>query len=643
MTINRKIYLNMKTLKEAREIFFDCFFDRLQKKTQKIDVMKSVNRVLSEAVFAKISSPNYHAAAMDGIAVLAENTFFANENNPQTLKIGCDAFYVNTGHVMPDNTNAVIMIENICEINKDEIQIEAPAYPWQHVRKIGEDIVKTEMLFPQNHEVTPYCIGALIAGGIFKLNVWKKPEILIIPTGSELVDFNGLDLSNLKPGQIIESNSSLIGSLVKFYGAVFQRHDIVEDDPELISNVINKNIDKYDIILINGGSSAGQKDYSYQSIEMTGEVLIHGVTIMPGKPVVIGKVKQKPVLGMPGYPVSSIIVFEQFIMPLICHLTGRPEVTKNQIKVIPSRKFTSKSGIEEFLRVKLGNVRDKIIAAPLPRGAGLITSITEADGIIRIPNHIEGISEDETVYAHLLKPLKSIENTIIAVGSHDNTIDVLADEIKKNNSLLTLASNHVGSMGGILAIKKETCHFAGIHLLDTNDGTYNISYINKYLKNIKLNLINLVIREQGLIIQKSNPKNIRSIEDISRKDISFINRQAGSGTRILLDYKLKKANIDPDIINGYESEEYTHMAVAASIASGSADMGLGILSAARALDLDFIPVISEQYDLIIPDDIFKSKNIQLLLKIIRSDTFKKRVISLGGYNTQKTGLIIYKL
>jgi putative molybdopterin biosynthesis protein len=389
-----------------------------------------------------------------------------------------------------------------------------------------------------------------------------------------------------------------------------------------------------------GGSSAGSEDYAKGVILGLGTVLVHGVTIMPGKPVVIGNVRGKPVFGMPGYPVSAIIAFEQFVRPILKRMLGQPDPPVQTIDVEPTRKIASKLGVEEFLRVKLGQVGNRVVATPLPRGAGCITSITEADGIIRIPNHIEGIKDNETALAELLRPISSVKQTIVVVGSHDNTLDVLANRIKVKHSHLSLSSSHVGSMGGLMAVKRGACHLAGSHLLDTEDGSYNVSYIAKYLPEIEVKLVNLVYRDQGLIVGRGNPKGIKGIEDLARKDISFINRQPGSGTRILLDYRLNQIGINSEDIIGYQHEEFTHMAVAVAVLSGTVDAGLGIYAAARALDLDFIPVVTEQYDLIIPLAHFESENIQLLLESINSREFKHHVEALGGYSTEKTGKII---
>jgi len=631
----------MKNLKEARKILFDRFpFSRPLPK-EMISVPDAVGRVLSEPVTAVISSPNFHLSAMDGIAVKAANTFGASETRPKELVIDKDAFYVNTGHVMPENTNAVIMIEHVNDLGQGLVEIEAPTFPWQNVRKVGEDIVATELLFPHNHVITPYCVGALLSGGIFAVPVSKKPKILIIPTGSELVDWRETSLEDLKPGQVLETNSFVLGKLIESCGGTFTRHDMLTDDPKKLKRATLDAVNgDFNMVLTVGGSSAGSEDYTRNVIDDLGHVMVHGVTIMPGKPVIIGAIKDKPIFGIPGYPVSAIVVFEQFVAPLISMMLGQPAKERPWVQVKPTRKIASRLGLEEFIRVKLGSVGNEIVATPLPRGAGCITTLTEADGIIRVPNNIEGINPHEPVTAELLRPLSSINNTIVVVGSHDNTLDILADQIRTGHGDLTLSSSHVGSMGGLMAIKKGVCHLAGSHLLDTEDGTYNISYLKKYLPDVGVKIVNLVFRDQGLIVPPGNPKSINGIEDLSRDDIIFINRQAGSGTRILFDYRLKQIGIDPSNVSGYENEEFTHMSVAVAVLSGAVDVALGIYAAAKALNLDFIPVVTEQYDLIIPEIFYESENIQILLETINSPEFKKRVQALGGYSTKKTGQII---
>ncbi len=686
MTIKRNIYLNMKSIEDAKKILFQNFpaSSSNNKKAditiEEINSVDALGRVLAEPAVAALSSPNFHAAAMDGIAVDAKSTFGASDESPKQLITGKDAFWINTGHVMPDGTNAVIMVEHLNVIgeqismdstnqikiddqNKNleqKIEIYAPAVPWQNVRKMGEDIVATELLFPRGHKINSYSIGALLAGGVFSVKVWQKPKVLIIPTGSEIKSWQEAQTSGLEKGDVIDSNSEVLGALCVEYGAAFDRHEIIQDDLEKITDAVRDAVLKYDMVFIIGGSSAGSKDFSKPVISSLGEVAVHGVTMMPGKPLLFGSVDNIPVFGIPGYPVSAIVAFEQFAGPLLLKMQGLSPDYKNRetAEVIPSRKIASKLGQEEFLRVKIGSVDDRLIASQLPRGAGNITTLTQADGIIRIPANVEGIAEGEPVKAELIRSRAAINQTLVIIGSHDNTLDVLADHIrlKSGDSSVSISSTHVGSMGGLMAVKKGACHAAGTHLLDADDGSYNISYIKKYLPDEKVHLVNLVMRDQGLIISKGNPKNIKGIEDfrsditkdklsdgskIKNQGLVFINRQAGAGTRILFDYKLKSLGIKPSEIIGYENEEYTHMSVAAAVLSGRADGGLGIYAAAKALDLDFIPVVTEEYDLLIPDRFFNTDKVQILLETIKTEQFKRRVEALGGYGTQKTGEIIF--
>jgi putative molybdopterin biosynthesis protein len=640
MTHKRNIYLKKKSLSEARVLVRTHFPAASDWAAETVPTPEAVGRVLAEPVFARLSAPGFHAAAMDGVAVRAAATFGTSETNPRQLALGTDACYVNTGHVMPEGFDAVIMIEQVQQLNETTIQIEAPAFPWQYVRKMGEDIVATELLFARHHKITPYCIGALLSGGIFEVPVRRRPRVAIIPTGAELVDWHGLDITSLKPGQVIESNAYVLAALIRQCGGEPVRHDRVTDDPQQIQAALAAAAAPeagFDIVLTVGGSSAGTADFAKTAVEALGEVLVHGVTIMPGKPVVIGAVAGKPVFGIPGYPVSAIIAFEQFVQPLILKMLARVETPRPTLNVTPTRKIASKLGVEEFVRVKLGQVGERVVATALPRGAGAITSITEAHGIIRIPNNSEGIDADQSVTAELLQPLEAVRDTIVVVGSHDNTLDILADQIRIAHGDLTLSSSHVGSMGGLMAVKRGVCHLAGCHLLDTQTGTYNVSYIRRYLADIPVRLVHLVMRDQGLIVPKGNPLQISGIQDLARPEVSFINRQGGSGTRILLDYRLAQLGIDPQAIRGYGTEEFTHMAVAVAVLGGAADVGLGIFAAARALDLDFIPVVTEQYDLVIPEAFFETRPIQILRETIVDEDFKRRVEALGGYSTKRTG------
>lgn len=640
-TYQRHVYLNLKSLEEAKDIFFRRFAGAL-KKSETVSVADALDRITAEPVFARFSSPGYHAAAMDGIAVNAEDTYGAFPDDPKQFELGMNAWPVNTGHALPEDANSVIMIEKVNEIDETHVSIDSAAYPWQHVRKVGEDIVATEMVLPQGCRLGSYELGALAASGAISVKVKKKPTVAIIPTGSELISIKDVDDREPAPGTILEFNSIILSGLITKAGGEPVVFDIVSDDYDAIVQAIKKAVEKgHDLVIINAGSSAGSEDYTASAIDELGEILVHGVTIMPGKPTILGDIDGTPVIGNPGYPVSSVISFEQFGSPLLAGMQGVTEIPRRKIEVTPSQALPSRLGLEEFLRVKLGKIRDRIVAVPLPRGAGAITTLTRADGVIRIPADSEGVGSQELAIAELLRPVEEIENAIICIGSHDNTLDIIGDLLRRQFPGMSLSSGNVGSLGGLLTLQRGFSHLAGSHLLDTETGEYNISYIKKHLKGKPLNLVNLVHRQQGFIVRPGNPKKINSFHDLVRDDVQYINRQAGSGTRILLDYNLRRDGLDPDRINGYSNEEFTHMAVAVAVLSGRADAGLAVYSSAKALNLDFVPVTTERYDLVIPEEFWKTESVQALISVIRSDDFKSMVLKLGGYGVEKTGEVLW--
>ncbi len=637
--MKRHVYLAMKTLDEARDLFFSSIGPQPQSAVEVIGAADALGRVTAEPVFARRSSPGFHSAAMDGIAVSAEETFGTTERAPKILKLPESAAWVNTGQPLPAGFDAVIMVEKIHQLDEQRMEIRAPAYPWQHVRKVGEDIVATELLLPGNHRIRPYDIGALVSGGVFTLAVWRKPKVAIIPSGSELVDHARIQESDPLPGnRIIESNSLVLAALVRECGAEPQLHPIVPDDEDRIREAIRQAVDSdAQVVLLNAGSSAGSKDFTANVLGELGRVLVHGVAMMPGKPTILALVKGKPVVGNPGYAVSSVLSFEQFVRPLLYRLQGCRPPDRPAVQVTPTRDIPSKMGLEEFIRVSIGRVGERYVATPLPRAAGSITTLTRAEGILQIPAFSEGIAQNEPVAAHLLVSPEELLRTVVIIGSHDIALDILGDEVRRAGRDIRISSGNVGSLGGLIALRKGTCHMAGAHLLDTATGQYNLSYVRRYLAGMPVRVFHLVLREQGLIVAPGNPKGIRGLPDLTRRDVTLVNRQPGSGTRILLDHLLRRENLRSAEIRGYDHVEYTHMAVAVDVLSGAADCGVGIFAAARALGLDFIALEREQYDLIVPRARLEEPNLRAVLETIRSEHFRQRVVSLGGYDAARSG------
>lgn len=631
----RNIYLSMKTLDEARSIW-DGKTGHLRTAKETVSSVDALGRVTAEPLVARRSVPHYHGAAMDGFAVRARETFGAGPTSPVTLALNEQAVPVDTGDPLPENTDAVIMAEHVERISDTQVEIRSAAFPWQHVRKVGEDIVAGEMLLPENHRLRPPDLGALLAGGLTQVCVHAVPRVWIQPTGTELVAPEAAD--EVAPGQIIEFNGTMLSALVRENGGEPLLRRTISDDYASIRNMLEEaTASPADVILVNAGSSAGSEDYTSTVMAELGEVWVHGVTMMPGKPTILGMVHGKPVVGIPGYPVSAVLSFEQFVRPLLHSLQGIPCPSFSLIPAVLGRKLPSRLGLEEFVRVIVGRVQERLIAMPLQRGAGVITSLTRADGILQVPQELEGLNEGQEVAVRLLRPREQLENTLIMIGSHDNTLDLLANELKRRDSRLHLSSSNVGSLGGLMAIRRGQTHLAGSHLLDTETGDYNFSYIERYLKGTPVRLVQLARRRQGLLVKPGNPKAIGGIEDLFKPGVTFINRQGGSGTRILTDYALRQRGLSSEGIQGYDQEEFTHMAVAVNVLSGRADTGMAIYASAKALGLEFIPVAEERYDLVVPEFSWHDGKVRLLMEIVEGLEFKEKVESLGGYDIAGCG------
>lgn len=632
---DRNIYLKTVPVPEAVRLAKEALDRDELIRSELVPTHRAPGRVTAAPIYAKCSSPTFHSAAMDGIAVYSRKTFTAREGQAVELRLGTDYVPVNTGNALPEGTDAVIMIENVVQIDEHTVSIEAPAFPWQHVRKIGEDIVATEMLLPQNHTITPFDVGALLSAGIYDIKVWEKVQMTFIPTGDEILPFR--DRPVPCPGEVIESNSQVFSALARGLAVEYQCTLPVRDREELLMKAIDLALDESHIVVVGAGSSAGSKDFTRRVFEKMGTVLTHGIAIMPGKPTLLAIAKGKLLVGAPGYPVSAVVCFEDVLTPIISWLSGKPAPKKGQIDVRLARRTPSKPGMEEVIRLAIGEVDGGYVGVPLARGAGMITTLTKAQGIARVPADSEGIEQGESVKVELFSPRDSLSRVLMHVGSHDNTIDLLANALMGMGEQLKLVSTHAGSMGGLTALKGGNALFAGCHLFDPESGDFNFPFLEKYLPGEKVAVINLAIRHQGLIVAKGNPKKINGVKDLPREDVIFINRQRGAGTRILLDHHLKEGGINPRSIRGYDREEYTHMAVAANVLTGAADCGLGIHAAAKALDLGFAPLARERYDLIIPERHLEDPRIKALLNLISSEGIKERINSLGGYETTLTG------
>ena len=631
--MKRNLYLNTMPVEEAGELYMRSLGDAAGPHTEKIKVTDALGRVTSEAVYALYSSPLYNSAAMDGIAVVSSSTEGASESSPVTLRAGEDYMVVDTGDPVRKPYDAVIMAEDTQE-NEEGMIIHAAAPAWQHVRPVGEDIVSGEMILTRCHRIRPIDIGVLLSGGVTEISVFAQPKVGIIPTGTEIVE----PYEDPKEGDIIESNSRMFEAMVKEQGGIPKRYDIVPDDYELIKKSVLRALDENDMVIVNAGSSAGTEDYTVHVLREIGEVFVHGVAMKPGKPVILAKACGKPVIGIPGYPVSAYLAVENFVYPVLRSFTGMKGSSGRKIRAVLSRRLVSSLKHREYVRVRVGKVGDRYVCAPLARGAGAAMSMVRADGFCVIPQEAEGYEAGETVDVILFRTAEEIDRTIVCTGSHDMPLDVISDLMSGEAEGIRLSSTHIGSLGGLMALQRGEAHISPSHLLDEETGIYNESYIRSIFPGEEMVLLKGVRRIQGLMTAKGNPLGIRGIEDLKR--VRFVNRQRGAGTRVLLDYKLKQAGIKPEDVDGYDAEAATHMAVAAQVAGGEADCGMGVYSAAHAMGLDFIPVGEEEYDFVMRPETLDMPEMKCFVRLLGSDEFRAKLDELGGYSREGSGEIM---
>ncbi len=603
-----------------------------------ISVRDCKGRISSRPVRAKVSDPPFTCAAMDGYAVPFKKTLDADLDNPVALGRGTDALPVNTGDPLPSFTDAVVMVEDV-EEKAEDIVIRKPAYLWQNVRMTGEDVIEGDILFPVNYRFRTFDLGLLLASGIKEVWVRRRPKLIVIPTGQELIDIYEQPVEDVERHKLIDFNSYTLIGLGSDMGFEVEKSAIARNKDELRA-VVKASIDVCDALIINAGSSAGREDFTEAIIREQGSLIFHGVKMMPGKPTLFGIIKGKPVFGIPGYPVSAVVSFMTFLQPLCNRLCGTGEA-ESSIPCVTPYKIPSTIGVEEVLRVNLISRDRRYYVYPLPRGASVFSSLSKADALVRIPENVEGYGEDEEVQAVLLRPEQELRNRIHIVGSHDLSLDVLRDMVKNAHPAMDLLSAHVGSLSGIIAVRKGIVDLATTHILDEQEKVYNIPAARKYLEGKNFSLIHVAKRAQGLLVAKGNPKGIKGIEDIARKDVKFVNRQMGSGTRILVDMMLKEKGIDRGNVQGYDREEPTHSATAILVKEGIADVGVAIYAVAQIFNLDFIPLTEEDYDLLVTKEFQSDTRFTILMDLLTSAQFAARLNALGGYNTKDTGNIKY--
>ena len=610
-----KRYLAVVPLEQALETLRTGF--EYPHPSETVPLEEAVDRVTAAPVYARFSVPEVHLSAMDGIAVRAAETAGASEGRPVRLS---DALRVNTGNVVPPEYDTVIMIEDVV-INDGSFTIRKAAAPWQHVRPAGEDIGETEMVVPRGRRVRAEDLGALAAYGLAGIEV-ATARVGFVPTGSELIPHG----QRPKPGQVVESNTLFASAWLESLGCRCTRYPNTPDEYALIRDRIREALAGNDLVIVSAGSSAGTRDFTADVIAELGEVLVHGVAIKPGKPVIIGRVDGKPVIGLPGYPLSALTVLRELVIPVLAHL-GLPAPPSEEVGAVLASPLTKDVGSDEFVLLAVGRVGERWVAVPQSRGAGVQMSVVRSNAYLRVPARSEGVEADVEVPVRLTVPRADAERALLVTGSHDPAVDVLADLLSAQG--IDLHSAHVGSMGGIFALRRGHCHAAPMHLL-APDGDFNVPFLRQYLPDRRVLLVCVALRQQGIISRDG-----LGIEAIAGH--TFANRQRGSGTRMLLDRWLGEHGVDPTSVAGYDREFTTHLGVAVAVKSGEAEMGLGVYSAAKALGLAFSPVATERYELALDPTSLEDPRVAALVDTISSEPFRARLEAMGGYDLTCTG------
>lgn len=596
-----------------------------------VSLEDAVGRVTAVPVWATRSSPPFDAAGMDGIAVRAADTVGAGETTP--VHLGPDDYdVVDTGDPLPAGRDAVVMREHVHDV-EGVAELRAAVPPYGHVRSIGEDVSAAELLLPEGHRLRPFDVAAAAAAGATQLSVRRRPVVVVLPTGDEVRPVG----SATGPGEILDTNSLMLAAQARELGCEARCLPIEPDDPGRITAAARAAVAGADLLILVAGSSAGRDDHTGRVVAEAGVLAVHGVAVRPGHPVVLGAIDGTPVLGAPGYPVSAALTFEIFAAPLLAELEGAAPRRRPRTRARLARKLASPVGMDDWVRVRLGRVGGTVVATPLPRGAGVLTSLVRADGLLVVPAGLEGHHPGEEVDVELLRGLDEVERTIVVIGSHDLVLDLAASALRAADPGITLASSNVGSLGGLVAVRDGLCHLAGSHLLDPDTGAYTLPYVDRILAGHDVAVVRLVHRDQGLLVARGNPLAVSGIDDLARPDLRYVNRQRGAGTRVLLDAELRRQEIRSDEVAGYQREEHTHLAVAAAVAAGRADCGLGILAAARPFGLDFVPVAREPYDLVVGAGALDDPLLAPLWALLDSADFRAAVGALGGYSTEEMG------
>ena len=567
-------------------------------------------RVLAGDVSSPIDVTSFDRANVDGFAVRADDTFGATEVSPCRLQLNNQAITpgrppshdvkpglaspIATGAMVPRGADAVVMIEHTDVVGhqaQSRLEIRHAAAPGQHISHAGTDIAIGETVLHQGQVLSAREIGVLAALGLSRVSVWRRPRVAIISTGDEIVAPG----NPLETGCVYDSNAAILGATVEELGCEAVHFGIAPDDETALARLVDDALE-CDCVLLSGGTSKGAGDISYRVVRALGDpgIVAHGVALKPGKPICLAVTRSKPVVILPGFPTSAIFTFHEFVAPVLRTFSGLPAQRRRDVQARLPIRINSERGRTEYALVRLVNGDDGTAAYPMGKGSGSVTSFSCADGFLTIDQQTEIIDAGASVTVTLLSESLGPADLVV-IGSHCVGLDIiLADVVRRG---FTTSVLHVGSMGGLTAVRRSECDVAGIHLLDAKTGVYNKPFLPADAE-----LVNGYRRVQGLVFRSDDPRFLNAVDvhevikaATGDPECRMVNRNVGSGTRILIDQVLGGQRPP-----GYAVQPKAHNAVVAAVAQSRADWGMAIESVAREYGVSFQPVQDEQYDFAVP-------------------------------------------
>jgi putative molybdopterin biosynthesis protein len=608
---------------------------------------KGLHGVLADDVVASVDVPGFDRSNVDGFAVQAKDTFGAMEETPRTVHLNTEvlapgivpdttvvsghATLIATGGMVPRGADAVLMVEyseQIDSANGPIVEIKRPLTPGENVSYAGTDIARGETILRAGQQLTSREIGVLAAIGLDEISVYRRPTVAIFSTGNEIVAPG----TPLRPGAVYDSNAAIIGAAVEELGGVPVHLGVIADDETALASALERGL-QCDVVVFSGGTSKGEGDLSYRVVHRLKNpgVVAHGVALKPGKPICLAVTDGKPVVILPGFPTSAIFTFHEFLAPVIRAFAGLPAERQQRVAATLPMRVNSERGRTEYLLVGLVQGQGGLFAYPMGKGSGSVTTFSGADGFITIGQHTEIIDAGETVSVQLLGQRLEPADLVI-IGSHCVGVDLLIGKLIRQG--IRTKALYVGSMGGLAAAKRGECDVAGIHLMDPATGQYNRPLLTE-----SLSLVPGYGRMQGIVYRMNDARfNDKSKEEAISTALHdagcvMVNRNAGSGTRIIIDRLLGEHRPQ-----GYGTQTKSHNAVAAAVSQGRADWGVAIDTVAKQYGLEFIPLQEEQYDFVVPKSRLTRAPVRAFCQLLE-DVETREQLSELGFRVQQSEVI----